>query len=207
MGSWEIRVESPVGPDYMTRVAEFPVEPMFTARRSPRAMTGEPLATEEVLRLLEAAHWAPSSGNGQPWRFVWAHRGSPTFDALFATLAEGNRPWCANAGAFVLVASATTRDGGKPIPTHAFDTGAAWMSLALQGSAMRLVVHAMAGFDAKAAADAVALTEGHAVHCLVAVGRPGRAEELPEPYRSREVPSGRRPLGELAFEGKFPAGG
>ena len=72
---------------------------------------------------------------------------------------------------------------------------------------MGLVVHAMAGFDAKAAAGAVALTEGHAVHCLVAVGRPGRAEELPEPYRSREFPSGRRAVSEFAFEGKFPAGG
>lgn len=189
----------------MTRAADFPIEPIFTARWSRRAMSGEPLTAAEISRLLEAARWAPSSGNGQPWRFAWALRGTAAWDALFATLAEGNRPWCANAGAFVLVGSRTTAPSGRPAPTHAFDAGAAWMSLALQGDAMGLVVHGMAGFDAKAAAEATGAPDGLALHCLVALGRPGLKEELPEPYRSREVPSGRRPVPEIAFEGRFGA--
>ncbi len=191
----------------MTRAPAFDVEAIFTKRWSRRAMSGEPLTAGEISRLLEAARWAPSSGNAQPWRFVWALRGTPAFDALFGTLAEGNRPWCAAAGAFVLVASTPTGDGGRSIATHAFDAGASWMSLALQGDAMGLVVHGMAGFDAPAAAVAVGAPVGLAVHCLVALGRPGDPADLPEPYRSRETPSGRRPVADSAFEGRFPAPG
>lgn len=186
------------------RHADHEIDPMFLKRSSPRAMSGEPVTEGEVLLLLEAARWAPSSGNGQPWRFVWARRGSEAFDALLGTLVEGNRVWCIRAGAFLLVASATAQADGRPVPTHAFDAGAAWMSLALQGSKMGLVVHAMAGFDQEAARRVAAVPADHGVHCVVAVGRPGRVEELPEKLRPREEPNGRNPVSSFAFEGRFP---
>ncbi len=187
------------------RHADHEIDPAFLHRFSPRAMSGEELPGSDVLRLLEAARWAPSSGNGQPWRFVYARRGTEAFDALLGTLVEANRVWCIRAGAFVLVTSATTLADGRPVASHAFDSGAAWMSLALQGSKMGLVVHAMGGFDQDAARRVAAVPADHAVHCVVAIGRPGHVEDLPKKLRPREEPNGRNPVSSFAFEGRFPA--
>lgn len=166
-------------------------------------MSGAPVPRAAVLSLLEAARWAPSSGNGQPWRFVWALRGTPAFDAFLATLVPGNREWAHRAGALVLVAARTVRDDGKPAPSAAFDAGAAWMALALQGTISSLVVHAMGGFDREAARTAAALPAGLEPQVVVAIGVPGRAEDLPEKLRAREQPSDRLRVAEIAFEGSY----
>ena len=108
------------------RRADYPIHDLFLRRWSPRAMTGEALTREELCTLFEAARWAPSSGNGQPWRFVYALAGTIEFQAFFELLAAGNQPWCARAGALVVVASRHQRANGQPARTHAFDTGAAW---------------------------------------------------------------------------------
>ncbi len=131
----------------MERIPDYEILPQFVERWSPRAMTGDPVSEAELLRLFEAARWAPSCANSQPWRFVYARAGTPHFNRVFELLSEGNRPWCARAGALIVVLSKKTFDDGRTSPTHSYDTGAAWMSLALQGSAMGLVVHGMAGFD------------------------------------------------------------
>jgi nitroreductase len=187
----------------MVRIAAHPIDPLFTRRWSPRAMSGEPVSREALLTLLEAARWAPSSGNGQPWRFVWALRGTPAFDALFATLAPGNQEWAHAAGALVLVSTRTVRDNGKPWGTARFDAGAAWMSLALQGTLSGLVVHGMAGFDPVQARAAAALPPEVEPQAMVAVGHHGRAEDLPEKQRAIEAPNDRLPLGQVAFEGRY----
>lgn len=187
----------------MTRTADHPIAELFLERWSPRAMSGDPLTVGELLRLFEAARWAPSAGNGQPWRFCFALAGTPHFERFHGLLAEGNKPWCEKAGALVVVASRTVRGQGKPIRTHSFDTGAAWMSLALQGTIQGLVVHGMEGFDYARAATELALPPDHAVECMVALGRPGRLEDLPERYQAREVPSGRQPVTSFVFEGRF----
>ena len=189
----------------MTRVAQHPIEALFLDRWSPRAMSGEALDRAELDRLFEAARWAPSSMNGQPWRFAFAVAGSPNFATYFDLLVPGNRPWCERAGALVVVLSKTTFDNGKPARTHSFDAGAAWMSLALQGSRMGLVVHAMQGFDYDAARERLGVPEEYAVECMIALGKPGRVEDLPEGYRARELPSDRKPVEAFAFEGAFPA--
>lgn len=187
----------------MTRKAQHPIEPSFVARWSPRAMSGKSLERAEVLRLLEAARWAPSAGNRQPWRFVFAHRGTPAFDAMFDALNDGNKVWNVRAGALIAVLSRTLTDEGKPIGTHSFDAGAAWMALALQGSAMGLVVHGMGGLDKKKAHEAMALPEDVVIECFVAVGRPGAIADLPEHLHEREKPSDRLPIESLAFEGRW----
>jgi nitroreductase len=166
-------------------------------------MSGAPVDRAALLTLLEAARWAPSSGNGQPWRFVWAVRGTPAFDALLATLVPGNLEWAHAAGALLLVSAKTERDDGKPARTAAFDAGAAWMALALQGTLSGLVVHGMAGFDAARAREAAALPAGVEPQAMVAVGHPGRLEDLPESYRAREAPNDRLPLEAWAFEGRY----
>ena len=109
------------------------------------------------------------------------------------------------AGALVVIASKQTFDyNGKPSLTPAFDTGAAWMSLALQGNMLGLVVHGMQGFDYDKAAVVVGLPEGHSVQAMCAIGYPGPLDALPETLRARDVPSGRKGLDEIALEGAFP---
>lgn len=187
----------------MTRQADHPIDPRFLARWSSRAMSGEPLERAEILRLLEAARWAPSASNRQPWRFVFAHRETPAFEAFLNTLNDGNRMWNVRAGVFVAVLSRPTTDEGGPNVFHSFDTGAAWMSLALQGSQMGLVVHAMGGFDRAKLKEALALPDDVKIECVVAVGRPGDASLLPDFQQEREKPNGRLPLTEIAFEARW----
>jgi nitroreductase len=188
----------------MPRQAAAPIEPFFLSRWSGRAFTGAPLPDGALGSLLEAARWSPSSGNNQPWRFVYALRGTVAFKAFHDLLAPGNKPWCEKASALLVVASRVVRDDGRPARTHAFDTGAAWMSLALQAHLLGLVAHGMEGFDYEGAAQVIGLPADHKVQCMVAVGPPGRREDLPEPYRGREEPSDRRPSVSFAFESRFP---
>jgi nitroreductase len=166
-------------------------------------MSGAPVSREALLTLLEAARWAPSGGNGQPWRIVYAIRGTPAFETFLATLATGNREWAHAAGALVLLAARTVRDDGKPASSAPFDAGAAWMALALQGTLSGLAVHAMGGFEKEQARAAAALPPGVEPLVMIAVGHPGRAEDLPERLRARETPSDRLPLAQIAFEGRY----
>jgi nitroreductase len=187
----------------MSRTADHPIDPLFLKRWSPRAMSGEPLSTAELMTLCEAARWAPSSGNSQPWRIAYARRETPEFASFFDLLEPGNQVWCARAAVLLVVASRGVDDQGRRLGTHSFDTGAAWMSLALQGTLLGLVVHAMAGFDSARAGAVVQLPAEHTIECMVAIGRPGARADLPESLRAREEPNGRRPIGETLFEGGF----
>lgn len=184
------------------RKTEYPVESIFTDRWSPRAMSGEALPREELMPLFEAARWAPSSYNNQPWRFYYALKDSPQWPAFFALLGDFNRGWCQNAGALVVIVSKKTlAHDGKPARTHSFDTGAAWVQFALQGSAARLVVHGMEGFDYDAAKALLGLSEDYQVEAMAAVGYPGKKETLPKDLQEREKPSPRKSLAETVFEG------
>ncbi len=184
------------------------VHEVFHRRWSPRAFTDEEIPETALLRLFEAARWAPSAMNAQPWRFVWARRGTPAFDRFLGALAPANRAWAARAAVLVAVISRTHADGPQgpgtvPLPSHSFDAGAAWAHLALQAEMDGWSTHAMGGFDRGAAHDALLVPDGHQVEVLVAVGRRGDPGSLPEPLRAREHPSDRRPVGEIAREGVF----
>ena len=190
------------------RHADHPINQLFLDRWSPRAMTGEPIEESELLILFEAAHWAPSSGNSQPWRFLYARRDTGQWPLFFDLLAEGNRTWCHSAAALIVFISRMTHEqSGRQLPTHSYDTGSAWMSLALQGWMRGLVVHGMAGFDYARAKTSLNVPEGFAVNAMAAVGKPGRVEDLPPQHSSREFPSTRRPLAELVFEGRYTGPG
>lgn len=180
------------------------VAPRFPGRWSPRAMDGTPLTRNEIDTLIEAARWAPSCFNSQPWRFAYAVRDTDHWQPMFDCLAEGNRVWVRNAGA--LLAIITRRDfehNGKPAPTHSFDGGAAWMSLALQAVELGLVAHGMRGFDNDAAREVLGVPDLYDLPAMIAVGRPGEIDELPDDVRERETPSPRKPIAEIAFEGDF----
>lgn len=170
-------------------------------------MSGAPLPRAELTRLFEAARWAPSSANQQPWRFVVAARDTPEFEPVFSLLAPFNQEWCARAAALVVVCADTVRvtsTGEKAVRRlAAFDAGAAWMSLALQGSEMGLVVHAMEGFDHVRARSVIAVPDGIEVLAMVAVGMPGDPSALSEKHRAGEQPNGREPLETRLFFGRF----
>jgi nitroreductase len=191
----------------MTRIAAHSIEPFILHRWSPRAMNNEAIPREELLRLFEAARWAPSWGNSQPWRFVLTVRDTPAFTKLFDTLDPGNQEWCVRAAALVLVCSTkvSKRPGkpDKPLPTHAFDTGAAWMALALQARAMNLVVHGMGGFDPPKARAVCNVPDDVDIHCVVAIGKPGDPALLSEKNRASEKENDRDPLEQHVVDGTF----
>lgn len=186
------------------RKADHPIESLFIERWSPRAMNGEKLSDGEVLTLFEAARWAPSTYNEQEWRFVYARRETPEWPLLFDLLIEFNQGWCKNAAMLVVAIAHKVFDrGGKPNPVHLFDLGAAFENIALQGTAMGLVVHGMSGFDYEKARMSLKVPDDYAVAAMFAVGRPGPIDVLPEAIREREVPSDRKPVEQIICEGVF----
>lgn len=183
------------------RQPNYPIESLILNRWSSRAMSGEPLSDDELFPLFEAARWAPSSYNVQPWRFVYAKRETEAWRALFELLVPFNQSWANNASALVVIASHTVFEkNGKPLATHSFDTGAAWENLALEGSARGLVVHGMQGFDYEKSRRVCKLHDDYAVEAMIAIGKPGRTENLPQNVQDRETPSPRKPLEELIVD-------
>lgn len=186
------------------RKADHPIEPLLLRRWSPRAMSGEPISDEEMLTLFEAARWAPSTFNEQEWRFLYARRETPHWPVFFDLLVEGNRVWCERAAMLVVILGhRLMQRTGQPNRVHLFDCGNAFENLALQGTAMGLVVHGMQGFDYEKARTVLRVPEEYSVVAMFAVGRPGDPEQLPEKLRGREVPSQRRPVEESIREGAF----
>lgn len=186
------------------RTADYPIDDLFLDRWSPRAMTGEQVSNEDLMSLFEAARWAPSSYNNQPWRMLYAHRDTDAWPLFFNLLVEFNQGWAKNAGVLVLFISKTTMDmNGEPSITHSFDTGSAWENFALQGWLQGLVVHGMQGFDYDRARIELEIPEGYAVEAMIAVGKPADTDSLSEALRGREAPSNRRPLEQTICEGKF----
>lgn len=190
------------------RRPDHPVHPLFTQRWSPRAFTGEPISESELFCLLEAGRWAPSAYNAQPWRFIYARRDTPAWLPILETLVEFNQGWAKNAAALVVIASVEQAqfpgsDAAEPNPWNSFDAGAAWASIAFQATLLNWSTHAMAGFEARELADAIRLPSGYAIQAVVAVGRRGEKAHLSAGLRDMEVPNDRRPLVELAMEGRF----
>ncbi|MEK9181881.1 MAG: nitroreductase family protein [Patescibacteria group bacterium] len=187
------------------RTTEYPIDDIFLKRYSPRAMSEETISKDELMTLFDAAHWAPSSYNAQPWRFIYAMRNTPEFDKLFSFLIDFNKDWCIKAAVLVVVISKKTFEhNGKDNVNHSSDTGAAWENLALQAQTMNLVAHGMNGFDYGRAKTELGIPDDHNVEMMIAVGKHGKVENLPEAMRKGETPNTRKPLEEMIFEGKFP---
>lgn len=190
------------------RTPDHPIHPLFLERWSPRAFTGEPIVEAELLAFFEAARWAPSAYNAQPWRFLYALNGGAHWDEFLGLLSEFNQSWAKNASALVVILSKTTftppgKDQAAPSPSHAFDAGAAWAHLALQASLAGWHAHAIGGYDKARARAVLAIPEDYALEAAVAIGRRGEKASLPESLRAREQPSPRLRVAELAAEGRF----
>jgi nitroreductase len=191
------------------RQADHPIAPLFLERWSPRAFDGSEMPEADVATLFEAARWAPSAFNAQPWRFLYARRGDADWERFLGLLIPWNQDWAKSASLIVMFVSDTlveTKWGGAEVShSHSFDTGAAWACLALQASLMGYQAHGMSGVDFDRARTELQVPERFRIEAAAVVGRIGDPATLPEKLRAREVPSGRKPIAEFAFRGNFPA--
>ncbi len=178
------------------------VSPLFYTRWSPRAMKGK-LTSKELKSLFEAARWAPSAFNVQPWRFIVAT--GKRKDVFMDFLVDFNKAWCKDATALVVIISRTKSEyKDKPNPTHSFDTGAAWVSLALEGARRGFVVHGMSGFDYTKARKVLKIPKKYKIEAMCAIGKLGPKSVLPENIAKTEKPNQRKKLHEIVnFDGKF----
>jgi len=186
------------------RPTNYSIHPLLHNRWSPRSMTGEEMTNEELFPLFEAARWAPSSYNGQPWHFLYAKKNSPEWKLFFDLLVDANKQWAKNASALVVVISRKNFEkNNKPSRTHSYDTGAAWMSLALEGISRGYVVHGMEGFNYEQAKISLEIPNEYEVEAMIAIGKKGPKENLPEELQKKETPSSRKNLEECISQGKF----
>ncbi len=191
------------------RAADHDIDPLFLERWSPRAFDGSPVPQEDLETMLEAARWAPSAFNSQPWRFLYAHRGDAHWQTFVDALVPFNRDWAQHSAVLVYILSDTlpfTDKAGEPSPslTHSYDSGAAWMLLALQAWRMGYYAHGMSGIELDRARQTLGVPDRWTINAAAAIGRQGDPSTLSEKLRAREVPSGRKKVAEFAFRGVFP---
>ncbi|MDX1570199.1 MAG: nitroreductase family protein [Xanthomonadales bacterium] len=187
---------------------EHQIHPVIAGRWSARAIDPhKPVARADLLRMLEAARWAPSCFGDEPWRFlVWDKTRDPEgWEQAASILAEKNQRWARNAP--VLIASLADGQFGrndKPNRWAQYDTGAASVSLHMQGVDLGLVVHQMGGFDKARLAEVFDIPERFTAMAMIAVGHPAPATTLDEDFRDGETgPRDRKSMSEIAFEGRM----
>lgn len=189
-------------PMHNPRTPQVEVDSIFTDRWSPRSFLDEPLTEAQLAALFEAARWAPSCYNEQPWLFRYAIK--PADRERFATaLVEKNRQWACRAPLLLFVLTRLNFKGnGQPNRHAPFDAGAAWLALALQARRMGLYAHAMAGFSRKKAFEVLDVSDQEFdIMAAVVVGRRGPVGQLPGEQAAMESPNDRKPLAEVAREG------
>lgn len=189
------------------RQAEHEIEPIFIERWSPRAFDPVADVPQSVLDSgFEAARWAPSSMNAQPWRFIYARRGTPEWQAMLETGLDRVQPWLKNAAVILYVVSKNTLQVGDTVmnsPTYRFDAGAAFENFALQVARLGYAAHAAISFDPDKARAALGLPDDYDPCAVIGVGKQGDKSLLPEPFAEREFPSDRLPVSTIAMQGRF----
>lgn len=184
----------------------YPIHELLQRRWSPRAFSDKMVETDKLRSLFEAARWAPSSNNEQPWSFIIATKDDENnYRRLFECLKEGNKKWAFRAPVLMLsVARLNFEDEGTP-NRHAFhDTGMAVFSLVVQATALGLMVHQMAGFDVEKARTELKIPDGHEPVAMIAVGYPGDPNILPDRLKQRELlPRERKPIAEFVFSAEW----
>lgn len=178
------------------RQADHEIDPIFLNRWSPRSFLDKEVSEEVLMRLFEAARWAPSANNLQPWRFIIA-RTVEERSLFHSFIFERNLEWCKNAPVLAVLIS------DKQNGMHAFDSGTAWGFLSLQAIKEGLKTHAIGGFDKAKAREVLNIPEEFDIQVTIAIGYQGEKEALPEDFQAREIPSSRRPLEESILQGKY----
>ncbi len=196
------------GHSFMKKPAKttFPIHNLMEQRWSPRAFSNQVVSLDQVKVLLEAARWAPSCFNEQPWRYVVCHKKNPAgFKTLLECLMSRNQTWASHAQLLVLAAAKNAyEDNGRPNAHAWHDVGMANAQLVLQAQAIGLSVHAMAGFDSEKTREALAIPSGFSPVSVLAIGFVGQADQLPTGLQERELePRIRHPQKAFAFENKW----
>lgn len=185
---------------------EHPLHDVLRRRWSPRAFDPRPVEPEQLLSLLEAARWAPSSSNEQPWHFIVATREDrEAFARITGCLRRGNRRWAPRAPVLMLAITRLFFEDDNDPNRHAWhDLGLAVGNLLAQATAMGLMVHQMAGFYRDQAREAFAIPEGYEPVTMIAVGYPGDPSTLPDDLQQRErQPRERKPLTAFVYAGRW----
>lgn len=190
---------------------EYAIHPLMANRWSPVAFAPRPMPDESLGALLEAARWAPSCFNDQPWFFLVARRQNEAeFQRMLECLVEGNRAWARNASVLLIsVTRSTFQRNDKPNRFALHDLGLAVGSLLVQASEMGLIVHQMGGFDPAKAREVYRIPEGFEPQTAVAIGYYDDPSKLSDDIRERESqPRERKPLSSFVFSGGWdsPAG-
>ena len=191
-------------------ITAVPIHPLLQERWSPRGLDPQAtLSDEQTVALLEAARWAPSGNNIQPWRLAIAQRGEEMFDTLIDALAGFNKTWTPAASALMVIAVDTVDADGKPRKWGMYEAGLAAAAVTVQATALDLVVHQMAGFKAAAVTTALGLADNVEPVIVMAIGTQVSAETLEGEIRTREeLPRSRHELREIVLHGlpeKFKA--
>src|SRR3569623_691111 len=179
------------------RQSDYPVHPLFLDRWSPRAFDGSDLPDADLFTIFEAARWAPSAFNSQPWRFLYAKRGDANWERFLSLLIPWNQGWAHSASVLIYILSDSlpfTDKAGQPAPslTHSFDAGAAWASLALQAQLLGYHAHGMSGIELDRARIELQVPDRFRIEAAAAIGRIGDPAILDDKLRAREMPSTRR---------------
>jgi nitroreductase len=182
------------------------IHPLLSGRWSPRAYADRKIDHAQVVTILEAARWAPSAYNVQPWRFLVFEKSqdAAAFERAFETLVPFNQSWNANAQVLIAVLADTLGPKDAPNPTATFDAGAASLALLLQAHAQGLAAHAMSGFDAARLRETFAIPGRYATLSVISIAHHGDAGALPEQLAERErAPRARLPIEEIAHFGAW----
>jgi nitroreductase len=176
------------------------IHDLIAERRSPRSLDATAtIEDQDLLAMLEAARWAPSSNNLQPWKFIAGKRGDEIFETLLNCLVPFNQSWSSRASLFIAVGGTPTQADGKEIPTFMYDCGLSVSQLTIEAHHRGYVVHQMGGFDREKAAP---LFEGAVPIVIMAIGKQAPAEQLEGPAYDREVaPRSRKELSEIVLKG------
>lgn len=180
------------------------IHQLITERKSIRAFSEKAIANETLIRLLEAARWAPSSMNDQPWRFIVANKQTPEFEKMLDALNESNRVWAKNGAVLLFVITRKEHSNGMPNKYAWHDVGLAIGNLSLQATAEGIFMHQMGGFNSKLALEQFEVPDEYDAVSIIVLGYPGNPETLPEKLKERELkPRERKPLSSLVFSGSF----
>ncbi|SDV50405.1 nitroreductase family protein [Chitinasiproducens palmae] len=190
-------------------LTETAIHDLLSGRWSARALADKPVTPEQIHALLEAARWAPSAYNVQPWRFVvWDKQSdAASYERAFSALVPFNQGWVKPASLLVGVFANKLNGKGEPNRTAAYDAGAAAFALTLQAHALGLVAHQMTGYDQQKLRSEFAIPDDVEALALIAIAPYGDPTKLDDALRERETgPRSRLPLSQIAFAGEWGKG-
>lgn len=182
----------------------YDIHPLLKKRWSPRAYSDQPVETDKLQRIVEAARWAPSSRNLQPWCFLFGFKNDSVYEAIYAAMVEFNQLWIRTAPVIGLAIGITRDQQGKPNSSYLYDLGQAVALLTVQAVSEGLYVHQIGGFDQEAVTSKLAIPSSHSVVTAFTVGYRGNPAVLhPNLLKLELTPRVRKPLSGFVFDGKF----